>query len=110
MTPRPPKRSWGLGMIILSVVILLPPLFGFGLKFFELVSLVHDEDGAFAVMPVLNYLFVSAGFLLLLTWGLCNGMFQNVEQPKRVMLDNERLLDEQTRLEEEREEDWRLGD
>ncbi len=87
--------------IMLAVCILLPACYGFGKKFFELVSLVGDEEGSFAIMPVLNYLLASLGFLLLFVWAMCHGMFRDIEKPKVTMMENEARLDAET--EEERE-------
>jgi hypothetical protein len=51
------------------------------------------EDGGFALVPILNYLLVSAGFLLLFFAALLHGMFRDIEKPKHQMLENEALLD-----------------
>lgn len=96
------SRPRPLLMTILALVILLPALYGFGTKFKELCLLVGDEDGAFTVVPILNYLLVTLGFLMLFGWALLHGMFRDVERPKITMLDNERKLDEM--LERERQE------
>jgi hypothetical protein len=106
-------RTWV--TVVLAVVILVPALLGFGQKFVEFLALIGDAEGAFAVMPVLNYLLMSFGFLLLFVWAMTHGMFRNVEGPKFTMLDNEAKLDaEERRLREEqeteREEGWRHGD
>jgi hypothetical protein len=87
-------------MTILALVILVPAMLGFGNKFLEFLALVGDEEGAFAVMPVLNYLLVSLGFLLLFGWAVMHGMFRNIEGPKYTMLANEKRLDEQARQDE----------
>jgi hypothetical protein len=87
--------------IILAVFILLPACYGFVKKFVELVSLVGDEEGSFAVMPVANYLLASLGFLLLFLWAMCHGMFRDIEKPKLTMMDNEARLDAEA--EEERD-------
>ena len=103
----PRKRSFG--MIVLALFILLPALFGFGTKFRELLVLVGDQEGAFTVVPILNYLFVSGGFLLLFLWAILHGMFRDIEGPKFTMLENERRLDaeEVEQLEVER---WSRND
>jgi hypothetical protein len=85
-------------MTILALVILLPAMWGFGTKFIEFLALSRDAEGAFAVVPILNYLLVSLGFLFLFGWAVMHGMFRDIERPKHTMLDNERRLDE---LEEE---------
>jgi hypothetical protein len=52
------------------------------------------EDGGFAVAPILNYLFVSLGFLLLFLAAIAQGMFRDIEQPKRDLLAREQFLDQ----------------
>lgn len=52
------------------------------------------EDGGFAVAPILNYLLVSLGFLLLFLAAIAQGMFRDIEQPKRDLLVREQFLDE----------------
>lgn len=81
--------------LLLAFAILLPSLWGFGTKFYEFVILAGgDVDGVFAVTPVVNYLLASLGFLCLLGWAAAHGMFHDIEQPKRTMLDIERQLDQ----------------
>jgi hypothetical protein len=96
--------------MVLALVILLPALYGFGTKFRELVVLVGDEEGSFTVVPILNYLMVTLGFLMLFGWALMHGMFRDIEGPKITMLENERRLEEQRQreLEEaaEHEHSW----
>lgn len=80
--------------LLLAVAILIPSLWGFGTKFHEFVLLARgDVEGVFAVTPVINYLLASLGFLCLFGWAAANGMFHDIEQPKRTMLDNEQRLD-----------------
>lgn len=79
---------------LLGVPILLVSMIGFGLKFLELINLTQGEtDGGFAVTPVVNYLLASAGFLCLLLAAALNGMFNDIEKPKYLMLENEKRLD-----------------
>ncbi|HLN33212.1 MAG TPA: hypothetical protein VK395_36125 [Gemmataceae bacterium] len=101
--PRSRKRPTG--MIILALVILVPALIGFGMKFKELLLLVGDEEGAFTVVPVLNYLLVTFGFLLLFGWAVFHGMFRDIEKPKYTMMANEQRLDEQEREREQEQEE-----
>lgn len=80
--------------LLAAIVILVPSLWGFGTKFIELVALYRgDVQGAFAIAPIVNYLLASAGFLLLFGWAAANGMFHDIERPKRDMLENEARLD-----------------
>jgi nitrogen fixation-related uncharacterized protein len=85
-------RTWL--TLLAAVTILVPSLWGFGTKFLELVALYRgDSQGAFAIAPIVNYLLASAGFLLLFGWAAANGMFHDIERPKRTMLENEERLD-----------------
>ncbi len=96
-TSRSRAKSWIVG--IMALVILGFCMFGFGSKFIELVVMVRDYDstasteGVFAVAPLSNYLLASAGFLCLLGWAAAQGMFHDIEGPKRTMLDIEQELD-----------------
>lgn len=78
----------------LAVLILLPSLYGFAGKFLEFIHIYRgDGDGAFAILPILNYLMASLGFLCLFAWALLQGMFSDIEQPKRTMLELDAALD-----------------
>jgi hypothetical protein len=101
-----PLPSRPLVMTVLALVILVPALVGFGAKFRELLLLVGDEEGAFTVVPILNYLLVTLGFLFLFGWAVLHGMFRDIERPKYTMLANERRLNEEERAERENEEGW----
>jgi hypothetical protein len=80
---------------VIALVVLLPCMYGFCTKFWELVVICRgDMTGAFAIAPIVNYLLASAGFLLLLGWAAANGMFHDIEQPKVTLLEHERMLDE----------------
>ncbi|MEZ4713074.1 MAG: hypothetical protein R3A44_38145 [Caldilineaceae bacterium] len=46
---------------------------------------------------VLPYFFVSGGFLLLAGWAWAGGHYKNIEQPKRDMLKQEEIYEEQER-------------
>ena len=91
-----PRRS-GIAWIVtifFAVLILIPSMFGFVMKFLELINLTQGEaDGGFAITPVVNYLFASAGFFFILLWAAINGMFNDLEKPKYTMLENEQRLD-----------------
>ncbi len=84
--------------VILAILILLPSMYGFVGKFIEFVHVFRGVPGGqFAVAPMLNYLLASMGFFMLLLWAATNGMFNNIEQPKYTMLDNEARLDAASR-------------
>jgi hypothetical protein len=92
---RPDSRLRGIITLLLAVAILVPSMWGFGMKFREFVLLARgDVEGVFAVSPVVNYLLASLGFLCLMGWAAAHGMFHDIEQPKRTMLETERQLDE----------------
>ena len=85
--------------IVFAVLILIPSMLGFVMKFMELINMTQgDADGGFAITPVVNYLFASAGFFFILLWAAINGMFTDLEKPKYTMLENEQQLDRQTPL------------
>ena len=93
-----PRHSWRRRLVrtFFALLILLPCMYGFCTKFWELVVICRgDMTGAFAIAPIVNYLLASAGFLLLLGWAAANGMFHDIEKPKQTMLENERMLDGQ---------------
>ncbi len=80
--------------IVFGVLILIPSMLGFVMKFGELMTLTGgSSDGGFAITPVINYLLASLGFFFLLMWAAVNGMFRDLERPKYLMLENERELD-----------------
>ena len=84
--------------MVLAVLILIPSLLGFGMKFLELVQVLQGEDsGRFALTPIMNYLFASLGFLCLLIWATFQGMFRDIERPKETMLEMEEQLNDRAR-------------
>ena len=96
--PRFEKDSVGRIPLARAFVILPACFLGFGSKFVALVQIVRSDDraaaeAAFAIAPMTNYLLASAGFLLLLGWAAAHGMFRDVEQPKRTMLEVDAALD-----------------
>lgn len=81
--------------VVLGVLILVPSMLGFGLKFLELFHVVAgDGEGLFALTPIVNYLLASLGFASLLLWATFRGMFHDIEAPKDILLDIENQLDE----------------
>ena len=69
--------------IVFGVIILIPSLLGFAMKFGELVTLTKNvsDSGGFAITPVVNYLLARLGFFCLQMWAALNGMFRDLEQP-----------------------------
>jgi len=92
-SPKDRSIAWTI-TIVFGVLILIPSMLGFVMKFGELMKLTGDSnDGGFAITPVINYLLASLGFFFLLIWAAVNGMFRDLERPKYLMLENERELD-----------------
>ena len=88
------NRAWKL-TIVFAVLILPISLLAFMEKLVELsyIVLKDEPDGAFALTPLVNYLLASAGFFLLILGAAVNGMFNDLEKPKHLMLENELRLD-----------------
>ena len=76
-------------VIVMSLVILIPSMIGFVMKFSEFVNTFQDPDGVFAITPMLNYLLATMGFFCMLIWATCNGMFRDIERPKYRMLEDD---------------------
>ena len=96
MTQRTSKtpRSVMIATVVVGVLILLPSMVGFFNKFMEFANLIKgDAEGAFAMTPIANYTLASLGFFCLLIWAAAQGMFHDIEAPKRTMLDHESELD-----------------
>ncbi len=93
-TPSPQNRRSLWATAGFALVVLIPSLYGFGGKFIELVQLYRgDVDGVFAISPILNYLLASLGFFCLFCWAITQGMFTDIERPKRTMLDIQNEID-----------------
>lgn len=99
MSGRPitrPRESRGKTITIgvVALCIMVPGAIGFTHK---LVQFVHTldaaEGGRFTLVPLLNYLIIAFGFLMLLFWGVAHGMFRDIEGPKYTMLEREAALD-----------------
>lgn len=69
-------------------------LYKFGSTLFENGS---DMLG-FAVLPVSNYLFIAAGFLMLLVWAYLRGEFEDIEGPKYELLKDHERYEAEERL------------
>ena len=81
---------------VVSALVLIPTILGFGNKFLDLILVVQgDEEGAFAVTPIVNYLFATAGFLCLLIWTAAQGSFQDLDAPSRKMFEDEQKFGKQ---------------
>lgn len=92
--PVPTSRSTLIITLVLAVVILLPSMAGFVNKFIEFFHATRQEaDGAYVLTPMINYFLATCGFFCLLIWATLQGMFQDIEAPKQVMLMREAELD-----------------
>lgn len=91
-TVRTSRRLHG-PTLLLAVCILVPAGYGFLRKFYELCILAGNDEGAFTILPIVNYLLASLGFAMLFFWAMLHGMFRDIERPKETMLANEAKLD-----------------
>ena len=81
-------------IVTLTVLIFTFSAYGFGSKLYEFfMTAIHFREGRFALTPIINYLLVAGGFLMLLVWAIFTGMFHNIEAPKYTMLEQEEKLD-----------------
>lgn len=80
--------------LIAATVLLAPALYGFATKFSEFLALAANSEGAFTIVPIVNYLLATLGFVMLLCWATLHGMFRDIERPKYTMLEQEQKLDE----------------
>jgi hypothetical protein len=89
-------------LVVMAAAVIVPAAAGFFAKFVQFLrALQSDEAGRFAIVPILNYLAVAAGFVCLLVWAVLRGMFRDIERPKYTMLENEDRLDRAERIGDE---------
>lgn len=87
------KRHWV--VLVLGIVILVPTGSGFSVKFYRFFLAMREGEGsAFAILPMINYLLVAAGFVCLSIWAVFRGMFRDIEAPKFTMLEHENEIDQ----------------
>lgn len=99
--PRQPPRArsgggrWFLWVFGPAVILVAGAAFLFKLTEFIIVATSKGPEalGSFLI-PVLNYLFVAAGFLCLFLWAYFTGQFRDVEAPKYRMLELQREINE----------------
>jgi len=92
--PAKSTRSSFWTTFVFAALILIPCFVAFSNKLREFILLYrHQVDGVFAISPIVNYLLASVGFFFLFWWGICNGMFSQMEEPKRSFLEQEWRLD-----------------
>jgi len=86
---------------LFSAILLVTAGSAFIMKLIDFI-ITATTDGANALasflIPVLNYLLVATGFVCLFLWAWVKGHFRNVEAPKYRMLQMQRQIDEQERL------------
>lgn len=88
------RAHWA--MWLFAIVVLVPTILGFANKFLDLMLVAAgDEEGAFAVTPIVNYLLATAGFFCLFVWTAAQGAFADPDAPSRAMFENEQRLDAQ---------------
>lgn len=92
------SRGKRIFLILFALAILGPAAYGFVEKLMLFILAVkRDMIGGFTIVPVVNYLIVTAGMVCLLVWAVANGMFRNIEGPKYQMLEQEERLEEEER-------------
>ena len=86
---------------VMAVAIIVPAAAGFITKFVYFVQTLRtDASASFAIVPMVNYVVVAAGFFCLLIWAAYRGMFRDIEGPKYTLLEREDQLDRGDPLEE----------
>lgn len=94
--PADPARRPGAGrpMLIFLVTVVVLAGAGFVFKLVEFIATFQEDPSqSFALMPVVTYLAVAAGFFCLLSWSVLSGHFRDMEAPKYDMLEREKELD-----------------
>ena len=86
------RRYWvWVGVVILG---LLAAGGGFVFKLAEFIKVAQTgEAEGFAVVPVVTYFCVTAGFVCLFIWNYLRGGFHDVERPKYDMLQRHEEID-----------------
>lgn len=94
------RNGKGLSVLVVALsVVAAGVTFLFKLYEFVAASTTGIVPGI-VTATVLPYFFVSGGFLLLAGWAWAGGHYKNIEQPKRDMLLQEELYEEQERRNE----------
>ena len=55
----------------------------------EALNAGEAQEASFALVPVVVYVCVAVGFVLLFLWALCRGQFRDIEGPKYDLLEQE---------------------
>jgi len=91
------QRSKALSVLVVALsVVAAGVTFMFKLYEFVAASTTGIVPGL-VTATVLPYFFISGGFLLLAGWAWAGGHYKNIEQPKRDMLMQEEIYEEQER-------------
>jgi len=78
----------------MSIGIIIPGAYGFIAKLLDFIkTLDTDNEGAFTIIPISNYLIMAAGFVCLLVWATAHGMFRDIEKPKYTMLERDEAIE-----------------
>ena len=92
--PTPLPRGTRRFLWIFSVAMLAVTGAAFLFKLIEFAySFTGDQPLRFAILPVLTYLIVAAGFACLFFWAYLTGQFKDVEAPKYRMLEMQDEID-----------------
>jgi cbb3-type cytochrome oxidase maturation protein len=80
---------WAFGLVMIVIAG-----GGFLFKLIEFITVfTTDEPFQFAIIPVVTYLLVAAGFGCLFFWAYLSGQFKDVEAPKYRMLQMQDEID-----------------
>ncbi|MFQ5589983.1 MAG: hypothetical protein ACE5HE_02360 [Phycisphaerae bacterium] len=99
LTPPPlpePSRMATVLLWITVALILLAGGYAFVdrlVGFVRTLALDKEDGGGFIMIPMMNYLMVTAGLVCLLVWGVAHDMLCDIERPKYTMLEREARLD-----------------
>ena len=90
--PKKGKKFWiWVGIVALG---LLAAGSGFVFKLTEFIKVAQNKEAeSFAVVPVVTYFCVTAGFICLFIWNYLRGGFDNIERPKYEMLERDEEID-----------------
>lgn len=92
------SKSARIFLWVFSIAMIVTAGAAFGMKLIDFYITATREGssamGSFLI-PVMNYLFIAAGFALLFVWAYSRGQFRDVEAPKYRMLEQNRLCDEE---------------
>lgn len=94
-SPDVPRRGRPGMLWVAAALILIPGGYGFVEKFIQFARTLAlgPDEGGFTIIPIMNYLVVTAGMVCLLMWAVMHGMFRDIEKPKYTMLEREAQLD-----------------